>query len=68
MSYFDDSSVAFFTPNDPASLAEAMVRLAADPALCESLATKAMSLLETQYGWEHQKAILVGKTLEVLGR
>ncbi len=66
--YFDDSSVAFFTPNDPASLAEAMVRLAADPHLCESLATKAMSLLETQYGWDHQKAILVGKTMEVLGR
>lgn len=66
--YFDDSSVAFFTPNDPASLAEAMVRLAGDPELCESLATKAMSLLETQYGWDHQKAILVGRTLEVLGR
>lgn len=65
--YFDDSSIAFFTPDDPASLAEAMVRLAADPQLCESLTTKAMSLLETQYGWDHQKAILVGKTLEVTG-
>lgn len=66
--YFDDSSIAFFTPDDPASLADAMVRLAADPDLCENLATKALSLLETQYGWDHQKAILVGKTLEVLGR
>jgi glycosyltransferase involved in cell wall biosynthesis len=66
--YFDDSSIAFFTPDDPESLAEAMLGLAADEHLRESLATKAMSLLETQYGWEHQKAILVNTTLEVMSK
>lgn len=66
--YFDDGSICFFTPDDPASLAEAMLRLAADSLLCENLATKAMGLLENEYGWDHQKAILVDTTLEVLSR
>lgn len=66
--YFDDGSIRFFEPDDPESLARAMVGLASDPALCETLATKTASLLETQYGWDHQKAILVDKTREVMGR
>jgi glycosyltransferase involved in cell wall biosynthesis len=66
--YFDDGAICFFTPDDPSSLATAMVRLAADPSLCENLAAKAMSLLETDYGWDHQKAILVNTTLEALQR
>ncbi len=64
--YFDDDSIAFFTPDDPDSLAEAMVRLASDPSLGKTLAAKALSLLESEYGWEHQKAILVNTTLEVM--
>jgi glycosyltransferase involved in cell wall biosynthesis len=67
-SYFDDGAICFFTPDDPASLAEKMVRLARDPSLCESLTAKAQSLLESKFGWEHQKRILVDTTLEVLNR
>lgn len=66
--YFDDGSICYFEPDDPSSLAEAMVRLASDPSLCEELAAKALNLLETGYGWEHQKRILVDKTLEVMGQ
>ena len=66
--YFDDGSICFFTPDDPESLAQAMLRLAGDPSLCENLATKAASLLENEYGWDHQKKILVDHTLEVIGR
>lgn len=66
--YFDDASVCFFTPDDPGSLADAMVRLASDPSMRASLAAKAMNLLETEYGWDHQKAILVDTTLKVVGQ
>jgi glycosyltransferase involved in cell wall biosynthesis len=66
--YFDDGAICFFTPDDPASLAEAMVKLAADPAWGQSLTAKAQGLLESKFGWEHQKKILVDTTLEVIGQ
>jgi glycosyltransferase involved in cell wall biosynthesis len=66
--YFDDSSISFFEPGDPESLAGAMIRLAADSNLQESLAAKAQSLLDAKFGWEHQSRILVDTTIEVLTR
>jgi glycosyltransferase involved in cell wall biosynthesis len=66
--YFDDGAICFFTPDDPASLAEAMVKLAGDRDWGESLTAKAQSLLESKFGWEHQRKILVDTTLEVMGR
>lgn len=64
--YFDDGSICFFEPGDPESLANAMLTLASDPSLCESLAAKASSLLEVDYGWDHQKAILVETTMDLI--
>lgn len=66
--YFDDSSICFFTPDDADSLAAAMVKLAGDRPLQEGLAAKAGDLLETRYGWERQKEILVATTRQVLER
>jgi len=67
-SYFDDGAICFFTPDDPESLAEAMIRLAADRSLGESLAVKAHELLDSKFGWEHQKRILVETTVEAMER
>jgi len=66
--YFDDSSVCFFTPGDPQSLADSMIRLAADRDLGQSLATKAQHLLDSKFGWEHQSRILVDTTIEAMTR
>ncbi len=66
--YFDDGSICFFTPDDPESLAQAMIRLAADRSLGESLAAKAQELLDSKFGWEHQKQILVETTIEAMSR
>jgi len=66
--YFDDSSICFFEPGDPDSLAGAMTRLAADSNLRESLAAKAQGLLDAKFGWEHQSRILVDTTIEVSTR
>ncbi len=67
-SYLDDSEICFFTPDDPDSLAKTMIELASDRDLGHSLAARAMLRLESELGWEHQKRILVDKTLEVLAR
>jgi len=66
--YFDDGAICYFTPDDPQSLAQAMIRLAANRSLGESLTEKAQALLESKFGWEHQRRILVGTTIEAMSR
>jgi glycosyltransferase involved in cell wall biosynthesis len=66
--YFDDGTICFFTPGDPESLAGAMIRLAGDRALGESLSAKAQHLLDSKFGWEHQSRILVDTTVEAMDR
>ena len=52
--YFDDDAVAFCEPDDPKSMARAILRLYHDPLRRASMTRRASELYE-HYGWPAQK-------------
>ncbi|MBN2002385.1 MAG: glycosyltransferase family 4 protein [Anaerolineae bacterium] len=52
--YFNEESLAFFTPNDPADLARALLELYHSPERRESLVRNAAKLYQ-EYRWEKQR-------------
>ena len=56
--YFDDSSMSYFEPNNPQSLAEAIVDLHQHPDKGQELVTNARKLYQL-YGWDKQSEIFV---------
>ena len=64
--YFGNDAVYYFEPGDPESLAEALLKVAADPGEAALKVKRAQELLSTRCGWEHQKQILVSRTQRLL--
>lgn len=56
--YFDETSMTYFEPNNPQSLADAILDLYQHPVKGQARLAKAKALYE-QYGWEKQGAIFV---------
>ena len=65
-SYFDESSMYYFEPGDPHSLAEAIVDLYQNPDKGRRLLANAQRLYEG-YRWDTQKEILLETYHELLG-
>lgn len=63
--YFDDTCIRFVEPDDPESLAEAIVDLHRHPETREALAAAATERYE-QYSWERQGAVLLETYRQVL--
>jgi glycosyltransferase involved in cell wall biosynthesis len=63
--YFSDQMVAFYEPDDPVSMSEAILRLHADTAARERQAAKAQEFLD-EWGWERQGPALVDFYRELL--
>ena len=64
---FSDDEILFYEPDDPQSLAHALIRLRNEPGLAESLVRGARQRYENGYRWADQKNVLVGETLALLG-
>jgi len=64
--YFDERSFAYFDSDDPRALADAIVRLQADPAARAALVRHATSALEP-HRWPRQREIYRGYIERVLG-
>jgi glycosyltransferase involved in cell wall biosynthesis len=65
--YFDESSVQFFAPGDPADLARAVLELAADEARARSLAESAQRAFLASHSWTEMKKVY-GELLESAAR
>jgi len=65
--YFHEDSVCFFEPDNPESLADAIVALHEDPARRKTLVENSQKLYQ-DYCWERQAKILVGGHRKVLER
>lgn len=63
--YFDDSSIRYFEPGNPESLAEAIVDLFQHPEKSQSLVSNAKKCYQ-EYNWEKQGANLVQGYRELL--
>lgn len=69
--YFDEDMVCFFEAEDPASLADALVALARDPARRRALSDTAMQRFGHRYTWARHKQVytdLVARLLREAGR
>jgi glycosyltransferase involved in cell wall biosynthesis len=58
----------FITPEDPAALADAVLRLAADPALCESLGRNGRQHVLRHYSRHHTATVYIELLQDLLGR
>jgi len=66
-SSFDADSLLFFEPDDPQSLAEAIIGLHDDPAMGERAVRRARELYDSGYRWIDQRSVLIEESLSVLG-
>jgi glycosyltransferase involved in cell wall biosynthesis len=64
--YFDEDSIAFVEPDDPKSMAQAIIDLHGDPNRRAALAQRANELYRT-YGWDQQAAKYVAAYERLLG-
>lgn len=65
--YFDDEMVSFFEAEDPASLADALVALAQDPARRRALSDTAMARFGHRYTWARHKRVYTELVARLLG-
>lgn len=65
--YFDESSVQFFAPGDPADLARAVLELASNDARARSLAASAQRTFLASHSWTNMKQVY-GELLESVAR
>ncbi len=64
--YFDDSAIAFVTPDDPAAMAAAIIDLHRNPGRRSVLASRALEL-NAEHGWEHQRTCYLDAVADLIG-
>ena len=64
---FEDGELLYYEPDDPQSLAEAIIRLHDDPDLAASLVSRARARYESCYRWAELQKALIDPILEVVG-